>query len=237
MPRKASTEKLSIDALAQHMTAELQILNQSADHARDMLMNKVNFFLILVTAIGSGLILMSTVDNLQNLVPMLSLVVIFILIVMGINTLRQGLDLSASAVTFYRRAGRIRRWYMEQTPTIKPYLPFESGADNLPRMSSNFINLRGAESILLLTNGSLCGILIGFIGYFLMNSIPSLSTPINIEIALGLGLIIVWLAWVLQVNYIRRFMKNWEERQEKLKLIHFPEELISEAEFEKMLKK
>ena len=239
MPRKPATKKISIDTLAQHMTTELEILNQSADHSREMLMNKVNFFLILVTAIGGGLALMVSVDVLRNLIIPTASVVILILIIMGFNTLRQGLDLSASAVTFYRRAGRIRRWYIDQEPSIEPYLPFNV-ADNLPRMSSNFINLRGAESILLLMNGSLCGILVGlivaFVDSYIFHKVPAVSLALDFIIILAPGLVTIWLAWVLQVKYVKRFMRKWEMRQEKLKLIHFPDKLISEDDFEKILK-
>jgi hypothetical protein len=66
MPRKSISQKISTNTIAQHMTVELEILNQSANHAKDMLMNKVNFFLALVTAIGGGLAYMFTLDKLPN---------------------------------------------------------------------------------------------------------------------------------------------------------------------------
>lgn len=241
MPRKPVKDKLPLEAIAQHMTVELQILNQSADHARDMLMSKVNFFLVLTTAIGGGLAYMLTNADLRNYFPPTACVVIFILILMGLNTLRQGLDLSASSVTFYRRAGRVRRWYVDQEPSIKPYLPFETAADNLPRMSSTFINLRGAESILLITNGSLCGIW-SAVCFFLADYYfipPILNTPSQSDVIsmIVTGLVVLWLVWILQVKYVRHFMSQWEKRQEQLNLIHFPDKLISDQEFEKILKK
>jgi len=100
MPRKPANDKLSLDAIAHHMTVELQVLNQSADHARDMLMSKVNFFLVLATAVGGGLAYMLFNADLRDHFPPTACVVIFILILMGLNTLRQGLDLSAFAVTY-----------------------------------------------------------------------------------------------------------------------------------------
>jgi len=235
MPRKPASEKLSKDAIAQHMTTELDNLNQSVAHSREMLMNKVNFFLILVTGIGGGLFLMAGVDTLRLLTLPVACIVILILFLMGINALQQGLDLSASALTYQRRIGRIRKWFVDQDPTIERYLPF-TVADNMPRMSSNFINLRGAESILLIMNatlaGTLGGMMIAFIDYYVIHQMPE-KTVFNdflpgYLLALGVSLVSFALIWILQVRYIKNFMRKWGERQERLHLIHFPIELSRE---------
>jgi hypothetical protein len=228
MPRKSISQKISTNTIAQHMTVELEILNQSANHAKDMLMNKVNFFLALVTAIGGGLAYMFTLDKLPNFLIATTCIVIFILILMGINTLRQSLDLSASAITFYRRAGRIRKWYVEREPTLEAYLPFNV-ADNLPRMSSSFINLRGAESILLLVNSSLIGVSIGLGGIIIFPNV-------NLIYIIAACLSVFWVSWMLQVKYVKLFMQRWDKRQEKLGLIHFPEKLGTEEDFQRLLK-
>lgn len=239
MPRKPAKDKLPLDTIAQHMTAELQILNQSADHARDMLMSKVNFFLVLTTAIGGGLAYILTNAELRDYFRPSACVVIFILALMGLNTLRQGLDLSASVITYYRRAGRIRQWYADQAPELVPYFPFTLG-DNMPRMSSSFINLRGAESILLLTNGVLCGVLAGLgvvlIDEYLIRAAVGTLLPLDYVIATVSGLMIFGLAWALQVRYVKKFMKDWDERQTRLGMFHFPNKIGTEEEFQKIMK-
>jgi hypothetical protein len=240
MSRKPASEKLSKDALALHLTTELDALNQSVFHARDMLMNKVNFFLILVTAIGSGLFLMAGVDTLRILVLPIACLVVAVLLLMGMNTLQQGLDLSGSAITYHRRAGRIRKWFVDQEPTVEPYMPF-TVADNMPRMSSNFINLRGAESILLIMNSTLAGtlaiLIVIFWDYYIIHKMAN-NTPFNdllpgFALAFVLGVVSFIVSWMLQVRYVKWFMNDWDKRQEDLHLIHFPIELDSKFDIEK----
>lgn len=239
MPRKPP-EKLSKDAVAQHMSTELQILNQSADHAKDVLSSKVNYFLILVTAVGGGLILLGSMDDLQTFILPIACLVIFLLAVMGFGTLRQGLDTIALAVVYYRRAGRIRKWFVEQEPAMEPYLPFMV-ADNLPRMSSGAFNLRGTESILLWINASLMGILTGLvtvlIDFYLIRYARAPIPPADYLLALILGGISLSLTWYAQIRYMKEFMQNWEKQQKKLGLIHFPVEIMSEEEFEAYIKR
>lgn len=240
MSRKPTADKLSKDALAQHLTTELDLLNQSVFHARDMLMNKVNFFLVLVTAIGSGLFLMAGVDTLRIMVVPIACLVVGILLLMGVNTLQQGLDLSGSAITYHRRAGRIRKWFVEQDSSVEPFMPF-TVADNMPRISSNFINLRGTESILLIMNSTLAGTLISlvvvFVDYYLAHKMLNSTTFDELLpgylIALGIGIVSFMVAWMLQVRYVKWFMNDWDKRQEELHLFHFPIELDSKFDVEK----
>ena len=236
MPRKSTTREISKDALVQYMATELDILNKSAIHNNEMMMNKINFFLVLVTAIVSGLVLVAGISNMRDLALPIACVVILVLIAMGINTLQQSLDLSASSTTYYRRAGRIRKWLVEQEPSIESYLPF-TVADNLPRLNPGYANLRGTESILLIMNASLIGTLLGLLiifgDFYIIRQMQDNMQAIEFAIAIVLGLVGMGVAWISQVRYVKRFMQKWEKRQQDLELIHFPVEYTEE--FNKLL--
>jgi hypothetical protein len=223
MPRQKGTPKLSNEITAQYMTAELNSLTQRSLQQETALANKINFFLLMVTAVGGGLILASGIAVLQNIILPLSTLVALIFHVMGWITLSQGLDFQAGSIVFYRRMGRIRQWFMDADPSLKPYMPFEPG-DNRPLFYVAYAPIRNAESILLLMNSITAGVLVSLVWLFTVYQIlpwkfTSVSDPL--WISLGAGCLVAVMLWFIQLRYIRRFMMEREQWEVDHGRVHF----------------
>jgi hypothetical protein len=193
----------------------------------------INFYLVIVTAFSGGLVLIATSDNpaLVSLsLPAVCLVLMFLLVI-GVSTLRQCMDLAATVITLYRRAGRVRRWFADQDLKSEKYLPFTIG-DDRPQFNPNYALLRGMEAILLIVNAAIAGALGGFIYetliYFFALKNLSISDSVNLSIGLGIGIGLSFITWRIQVWYANRFMRLWESRQVKTGMVHFP----SDPQFE-----
>jgi hypothetical protein len=224
-PRKSDT--LSKEAIAAFLTAEMEGLNQRALHYDEALSSKVNFYLVVVTALAGGLVLAAGTGALAPIVLPVTCIVLAFLFQLGMVTFGQCLDLSATVTTLYRRVGRIRHWFIEQQPALEPYLPFTVG-DDRPQLNPDYALLRGMESILLLVNAALCGVFFAllwiFSDFFLFHLLPIDLVPLSLLIAFLLGTLTFYIAWQWQVRYADKFMKEWEARQKNTGMIHFPSE-------------
>lgn len=225
MPQRR-TNRIDKKTFAQYMIAEIEGLHSRAIHYDQALAGKINFYLVIVTAFSGGLVLIATSSNpaLVSLsLPAVCLVLAFLLVI-GISTLRQCMDLAATVITLYRRVGRIRRWFADQDLKSEKYLPFIVG-DDRPQFNPNYALLRGMEAILLIVNAAIAGALGGFLYVMLINFFGlkslSVSDPVNLLIGLGIGVGLSFLTWHIQVWYAKRFMRRWEARQVKTGMVHF----------------
>jgi hypothetical protein len=231
MSPSKNKSSISKDVFAHYLTVEMEGLHDRAIHYDQMLAGKINFFLIIVTAFAGGLVLAASSNNLVGLsLPAACLVLTFLLMI-GISTLRQCMDLAASVTTLYRRAGRIRRWFADQHLDSEKYLPFTVG-DDRPQFNPNYALLRGMESILLLVNAVVAGALAGFLYTLVIyNFHPqflAFAQTKYIGVALGLGALWAFIAWLIQLRYANQFMKRWEARQIKMGAIRFPSDSYSQ---------
>ena len=233
MANKVKGDRLSKDTFAQYLTVEMDGLHNRAIHYDQMLAGKINFFLIIVTAFAGGLVLAADSGN-ANLVslslPVACLVLSFLLII-GVATLRQCMDLAASVTTLYRRVGRIRRWFADQDLDSEKYLPFTVG-DDRPQFNPNYALLRGMETILLLVNAAVAGALAVFlcasIAYYFNLRFLSFTQILNLGVALGLGAVVAVITWLIQLRFANQFMKRWETRQIEMGAIRFPSDSQSQ---------
>ena len=224
MPRKSPPGQISKDVLAQYLTAELDSLTQRALQQENALTNKINFYLVTVTAVGGGLILASGVPSLRNVILPLSGLIALIFHIMGWVTLSQGLDLRAGSTIFYRRMGRIRQWFLDHDSSLLPYLPFMPG-DNRPLFYVPYAPIRSIESILLLVNSITAGTLGSLSWLFACFDIFHLTFPSEvflILVGLGIGVLVSVMIWFLQVRYIRKFMLNREKWETDFGRVNFP---------------
>jgi hypothetical protein len=87
----------------------MEVLHSRAIHYDQTLAGKIDFYLVIVTAFSGGLVLIAPSDNNELVslaLPAACLVLSFLLIV-GVSTLRQCMDLAATVTTLYRRVGRL----------------------------------------------------------------------------------------------------------------------------------
>jgi hypothetical protein len=140
-------EKISIDVISQYLTTEMQIITQRAIQYETMLQNKINFYLVIVTAAIGGLILAAGLAEIRQTMLLLSCLAMLVLSIMGWVTLLQCLDLSANSNMMHRRTGRMRQWFVDHEPSLYPYLPFAPGDDN-PKFYIHYARMRSVESTL-----------------------------------------------------------------------------------------
>lgn len=228
MPRKSSTNKISNEAIAQYLVADLTSMTQRAIQYENLLANKINFYLVLVTAAIGGLLFMANVSEIKPLILPIACLVILILAIMGLVTLLQGLDLSANTTFMFRRMGRIRQWFLDQEPKLLPYLPFTPG-DDKPAYYVEYARSRSTESILLIVNavliasfGTLLWLFVGMQVFRLSFTFPS----IPYLIALGIGTLLFICTWWAEFSYAQKFMKMREERAKAENYINFPSDEV-----------
>ena len=226
MPRK-KTETLSKEIIAQYLVAELDALTQRALHFEQALMNKINFYLVVVTAILGGLILLSQTNAITGFLLPIAILVCLFLHLMGWITLSQGLGLSYITIAMYRRSGRIRQWFVDHEPTLAPYTPFSHG-DDRPPFYANYAPLRNIESILLLVNAAIAGVFVVlfcvWIGPVIIRAIP-MQPWVSYLICFSAGLLTALIVWGLEARYIKLVMLRKEQIELELGSVHFPSEL------------
>jgi hypothetical protein len=93
MPRKSTADKISNDAIAQYRSADLASMTQRAIQYENLLANKINFYLVLVTAAIGGLLFVADVSEIKPLILPIACLVLLVLAIIGLVTLLQGLDL------------------------------------------------------------------------------------------------------------------------------------------------
>ena len=184
----------SRDASVDFLIAEFNALQQRAVQAEQSKATSTNFFLVIVAAILAGL------PFLLNLVPpeLISLILIaaftFILIA-GCLTLEHSINQSVISMILYRRAGRVRRWFAVQDPTIRPFLPFEPN-DDRPAIYIPVLGFRGGETAAFIINVAAAALIVS-VGL-------SYLSPI---IAFVGAVITAVLVWIFQRLYALRKLR------------------------------
>ncbi len=197
---------------AEFLLTEYNALQDRARSLEEIKSGRLNFFLLVVGAAIAGL------SNLYNGGPFVSvyrigvLVSVLVLFLLGILTLKSAVDYSMAIVVLYRRAGRIRRWFVDRDETISRYVAFEP-ADDRPRMSmpSSFFAWRGGEPVLVVINMVSAGVLVGAGLSFIRNDILPWA---------GMG-VTALLTWILQNLYIAKKLDKGERLEEKRVMFPF----------------
>ena len=199
---------------ADFLLAEFNALQNRAIALANSQSNRVNFLLIIVAAALAG---MSQLVNNLALQPYLYGVILataFGILLLGLFTLRQNVHDAGASVILFRRAGRIRLWFVEQNPQIAQYVAFEYG-DDKPTMNVPFLPFRGGEAIILLINAlAFCAVVVIALPF---------RDFITILIELSVSLLI---AWVSQSYYVHKFLQKGERRSASA--IKFPFEQMYE---------
>jgi hypothetical protein len=199
---------------AQFLLAEYAALQARASHYEEIKSKQVNFFLVVAAsagAIASAIIKEKIFPNhMHEAIIGLS---IFTLI-LGVLTLRMLITYSMAVVAFYRRAGRIRRWFVDRDRALQKYVAFEPN-DDRPTFTNvgGYTYWRGAESILLLLN-SIATISIALSVLYQCTS----NTCLVVLTILVFGII----SWYLQASYTQKKLKKTEEAEWSVNNINFP---------------
>lgn len=209
------------EVVAQYLLSEFEVLNQRAMQYEQSIVNKTNFFLATLTAVGGGAILLSTQLTLSTEFYLVGgLILAVALLVLGITTLAQVVDIGASATFLYRRAGRIRKWFLEYDSRLQPYIPFVVGDDSPPYVMETS-KLRGIEAVLLIANSAIAGFLGGGCIFTCWDTQIFAYEEI---FSLIVGIVSFFVFWKIQAVYVTHLLRKWEHREKIEGWVHFPAE-------------
>ena len=205
------------DSITDFLIAEYNALQDRAISLQQARSSRINFFLVVVAAVGAGSANLVGSQGFHisqyQYLPVIGLVA-FSLLTLGFFTLQQSIDDSVAIVIMYRRAGRIRLWFVEQDTTIAPYVAFHCGDDH-PRMFAPYLAWRGAEAAVLVINTVLlCAVTLS-----LVPPVSWLMAAVEIVAATVVG-------WFLQTGYVR--LRLWRAEQRAEGTVHFPSAEMAE---------
>ena len=144
-----TTEQLMAQS-TDFMVAEFNAIQQRAVQKEQSRSTATNLFLIIVAAALAGLPGILQLVSAALIPIMLGFVLTFIFTA-GCATLEYSINESVVAILLHRRAGRIRRWFVEQNPIIEGYMPFEP-SDDKPAIYIRDLHFRGTDSVAFIIN-------------------------------------------------------------------------------------
>ncbi|RMH40374.1 MAG: hypothetical protein D6694_10105 [Gammaproteobacteria bacterium] len=198
--KKIELAEAGLKISADFLLAEFNALQSRAIAFKNSQSNRVNFLLIIVAAALAGVSQLANNLALQSYFHTIILATASGILLLGLFTLRQNVDDAGASIILFRRAGRIRLWFVEQNPQIAQYVAFEYG-DDKPAMDVPFLSFRGGEAVILLINALSFCVMVG--------SILPLQKLAIVLVVLFISFII---AWVSQSYYIHKVLQIGEKR-------------------------
>ena len=200
--------------VADFMLAEFNALVERARDNDEINASRINFFLIVVAAVGAGL--GAATEFLTSLHEPLWIVLaaLLALLVLGAVTYYYSINSAIATVMQYRRAGRIRCWFadlaLDKDIPYFAYIP----ADNRPHFTTSFWMFRGGEAIVTAINAIMASGIVVIVLY----QYQVLRQPW----ALATVAAAVWpIAWFLQRLFFVERMKQKEKNYNHPSYIHF----------------
>ena len=134
------------------LLAEYQAISQEFHRHRNEGISRLNFFITLTSLFGGGLLLLNEVGSPSpTSIQLISLGALAFLIVIGWYTFSFTISRDSSADHTVRTQARIRRYFADQYPTIKPYLTWPESDEPTPYVFKNKSGIRQtAQTILTL---------------------------------------------------------------------------------------
>jgi hypothetical protein len=202
---------------SQFLIAEYNALQSRAQSFEQIKSSRLNFFLIVVAAVWAGLASLARIVSLE---PYLSSIVIaadVFLLLLGLLTLFDLTGYSAAIIAFYRRAGRVRRWFVDLDADMANYVAFHP-ADDRPKFTTSmvFISWRGADAVVLMINSVMLAGLAGFTAWKAFSA--------SSYVCIAILLITFILGWMVQILFVRTIMVQHQNAEINKKEINFPYE-------------
>ena len=215
MDSSANSDELA----APFMVAEFTTLTDRILEIEKTRTTRVNYYIVIVSAAIAGITLVtgSNATNPPTSTPILVTAILLAVFLIGIAILRENLTLAAQAVFMFRRAGRIRCWFLDKSPSILSYLPWSPGDDTPTFLADpDHSTFAGKDSILWLGNSvSVAALLLSILLSFTF-LLPVASWLISGAVCIGL--------WAAQNVYIGYKAEKYEKMGKERGRIHFPRE-------------
>jgi len=223
MNQKTPHSKLTNEIIAQYLIAEFEALHQRAQAHEGIIIARTNFFIALTTAVFGGFLLfLREYDRDWTLLSVIVIISLLFLLAIGWTIFTQSIDSKASIAIYYRRAGRIRQWFIDNAPNIEIYLPF-APTDARPLLYVPWAPLRHLNTSVVSINAGLLAILSSYILFVLLKErLPTRSLLLLVS---GFGASIFIFAFYLQFKFYKdRLLAKESDEQEK-GTVHFPIDL------------
>jgi len=208
-------ETTKLECASQFLLAEFNSLQERARSYELIKSSRVNFFLVIVAAVGGIFTTISKMKVVESYFVETLLALSIMVLLLGLLTLNTLIDYSVAIVMFYRRAGRIRKWFVDLKLDIEKYIAFDA-TDQRPKftISSRLIHWRGGESVLMLINCLAFSLIAGILIFKSIN--------ISIVVKMFVLTIIGILFWFLQLQYIHKKMRDAERSKGAVNNVNFP---------------
>jgi len=209
------------DIVAQFLIAEFNALQERAKNFEDIKASRVNFFLLVVAATGAIFSTATQIDLFRQYYIESIILTALILLLLGLSTLKHSVDYSGAIVILFRRAGRVRRWFVDFDEKLTPYVAFEP-ADDRPKFSIPYSLLawRGAETVVMLFNVISSTAIAGCIVFKIVQFTQTISLIILAGVAISV--------WYLQGLYVYNKMHKAQNSDTELSRVHFPHRKLAE---------
>jgi len=193
------------------LLAEFNSLQERAAQLEDIKSSRINFFLVIVAAVFAGVTSFIGTPTIPIANNSILIITSFILLLVGLTTLTQTVQYSIAIVTFYRKAGRIRRWFVDNNPEILNYVAFKP-ADDSPNIyvGASTFTFRGGDGIILLINSITVTVFVISL-LSIQFPVPSNSATQNIIMLFAMG-VTFFIGWAIQKRYIIQELKISDER-------------------------
>ncbi|MCG2783723.1 MAG: hypothetical protein L6461_01310 [Anaerolineae bacterium] len=202
-PKNLAENDEIVKMSADFLLSEFNSLQDRAIGLEGNKSNRVNFMLILAAASLAGIGQSLSIVTLQTYLTSIIFFVALVILVLGLFTLQHNIDDSGAIVILFRRAARIRLWFVKQNKEIAGYVAFQYG-DDRPKMDVPFLAFRGGEAVILVINTvALCAIVV------------VLSLPATWVIALAEIFVTAIIFWLAQNYYIHKALQKGEKMSAK----------------------
>jgi hypothetical protein len=196
-------------ASVEFMIAEFNTLQGSIARLEDAKSSRVNFYLLIVAALLAGLPGVASNTSLLINSNIIVAVAAFALLILGTAVQSQLVHFSGAIVSLQRRAGRIRRWFLEADTTVERYLAFEP-RDDSPSLDveDRYLEFRGGDVIVLTVSAALvCAFVVALLYYF--------DSTMPLPLTVLIGAIAAVLAWLAQKRRIHAQLRRVETAAQK----------------------
>jgi hypothetical protein len=207
--------------LMQYFITELGLLHERAALQEELRANKTNFLLALTTALVGVLVVVSQNTQVMTYLVPLAFIGSAVVLLLGLTTFRQSLDLAANSIWYYRRTGRIRKWVTEQYPTAAAYMPFRIG-DDTPQFFVPYAQWRNVDEILVALNAVAAGSAMFFAALIATAVVHVGSIVVPVALAAIPACLAAMVTWVLHIRYARNFLLQREANEAAKGHVHFP---------------
>lgn len=208
---------MSDDEARRQMSKEFLLAEFTALQARfsdyeSLKASRVNFLLIIVAAAAAAF--PTVAEKLQPYIGEAALLTGVVMLLLGVTTLFRVVEYSRSSTIVIRRAGRIRRWFVEQDRSIAPYVAFPP-SDDRPAilLKAQSLGWRGGEGVLLTVNGLAAAVIVTSAAFLVCSRL--LSVQLDALTYVAIGVVAFGAAWFVQIGWLHSKLRRSEQSAEK----------------------